>query len=136
AALFITILGIISVNSGQIIRGSAHTLQNYWKVVTGSNPAISQTLIINGKQEVTITVTSGGYKTDVNTLKLGIPVKLTLITNNVLSCARAFIIPSLNYSKVLPVTGTTVFEFTPETLGQLTYTCSMGMYSGSFNVIK
>ena len=118
------------------MRGSVHTLQNYWNVIKGGVSSINQTPIVNGKQDVTITVTSNGYKTNVNTLKLGIPVKLTLITNNVMSCARAFVIPSLNYSKILPVTGTTVFEFTPEKLGQLTYTCSMGMYSGSFNVVK
>lgn len=136
AALFIIILGTLSINSGQILRGSVHTLQNYWSALIGTSSVANQTSIVNGKQEVTITVTGGGYKTNINTLKRGVPVKLTLVTNNVMSCARAFVIPSLNYSKILPVTGTTEFEFTPEELGQLTYTCSMGMYSGSFNVIE
>jgi plastocyanin domain-containing protein len=136
AGVFIAVLGILSINSGQIVRGSVHTLQNYWAVAVGREDLASLPQVTSGKQEVTITVTSGGYKTNVNTLKLGVPVKLTLVTNNVLSCARAFVIPSLNYSKVLPVTGTETFEFTPTKLGQLTYTCSMGMYSGSFNVIE
>ncbi|QQG41741.1 MAG: sulfite exporter TauE/SafE family protein [Candidatus Woesebacteria bacterium] len=136
AAIFITILGITSINSGQIIRGSAHTLQNYWKVISGSDIIQGSASIKDGKQEVTIEVTSRGYKSNTNTLKLGVPVKLTLITNNIFSCARAFVIPSLDYSKVLPQTGKTVVEFTPKTLGQLTYTCSMGMYSGSFNVVE
>lgn len=136
AGLFIAVLGILSINSGQIVRGSVHTLQNYWAVAVGRNDLVSLPKVTSGKQEVTITVTSGGYKTNVNTLKLGVPVRLTLVTNNVLSCARAFVIPSLNYSKVLPVTGTETFEFTPTKLGQLTYTCSMGMYSGFFNVVE
>lgn len=136
AGVFIALLGILSINSGQTVRGSVHTLQNYWAVAVGRNDLVKLPLVSSGKQEVTINVTSGGYKANVNTLKIGVPVKLTLVTNNVLSCARAFVIPSLNYSKVLPVTGTEVIEFTPTRLGQLTYTCSMGMYTGSFNVVE
>ncbi len=136
AASVVAVLGIISINSGQILRGSVHTFQNYWRVAFETAGNSSSAVVVNGKQQVTITVTSHGYKSDVNTLKAGVPVALTLITNNVLSCARAFTIPNLNISKVLPVTGTTTIEFTPEQTGQLTYTCSMGMYSGSFNVIK
>lgn len=135
AAVIIAVMGILSINSGQVVRGSVQTLQNYWLVIVGDG-AKSSAVVNGGKQEVTINVTSRGYQTNINTLKVGVPVKLTLITNNVLSCARAFTIPALNFSKVLPVTGTTEVEFTPKTIGLLTYTCSMGMYSGSFNVIE
>lgn len=136
AAIFITVIGVLSINSGQILRGSVHTLQNYWFAATGEPVLASPISIVDGKQEATINVTSGGYETKVKTLKLGVPVKLTLKTTGVMSCARAFVIPSLNYSKILPVTGDTVVEFTPTVPGQLTFTCSMGMYSGSFNVVE
>lgn len=130
ASVFILVLGILSLNSGQILRGSVHNLQNYWKVVTssGENGVISN--------NVTIDVFSNGYKSSADTLKVGVPVKLTLRTNGVKSCARAFTIPTLNISRILPETGTVTLEFTPTKTGLLTYTCSMGMYSGSFNVIK
>ncbi len=130
AAVFILILGLLSINSGQILRGSVHTLQNYWKVIVNSTETAKTGNVVN------ITVRSNGYESDVNTLKLGVPVKLNLITNGVGGCARAFTIPALNISKVLPVTGTTTLEFTPVRTGLLTYTCSMGMYSGSFNVVE
>ena len=130
AAIFIFVIGLISINSGQLLRGSVHTLQNYWKVLVNSNETARVGNIVN------ITVTSGGYKTDVNTLKLGEPVTLKLITKDVRSCALAFTIPAYNINKILPSTGTTTIEFTPTKLGNLTFTCSMGMYSGSFNVIK
>lgn len=140
AAVLITVLGIGSVNSGQALRGSIHTLQNYWLAATtdilavqaqGARARINQ----DGKQEVTISVTDRGYSTQVNTLKAGIPVKLTLITNNVQGCTRAFTIPSLSVSRVLPQTGTETLEFTPKQAGRLSYTCSMGMFTGSFQVI-
>ncbi|MCX6706013.1 MAG: sulfite exporter TauE/SafE family protein [Candidatus Woesebacteria bacterium] len=138
AAIFIAIMGIMAINSGQILRGSVHTIQNYYEVLVGGNET-SQTgiaKIVNGKQEATIYVKSGGYQSDVDTLRVGIPVKLILISQNARSCARAFAIPEFNLFKVLSQDGTDTMEFTPTKLGRLTYTCSMGMYTGSFNVIK
>lgn len=130
AATFIFIIGIISINSGQVLRGSVHTLQNYYTVMFGGSETAKVGNVVN------IEITNQGYKSDVNTLKLGVPVKLILKTSNVTSCARAFTIPDLNYFKILSASGTEVMEFTPTKLGNLTYTCSMGMYSGSFNVIQ
>lgn len=130
AAITIAIIGILSINSGQTLRGSVHTLQNYYKVMVGTSGVAKVGNVVN------ITVTNRGYTADVNTLKLGVPVKLILKTNQVTSCARAFTIPDLNYFKMLPATGTEVIEFTPTKTGQLIFTCSMGMYSGSFNVIN
>lgn len=136
AALFIFIIGVLSINSGQILRGSAHTIQNYWAALTGVVEDMRLAKQNGGVQEVTINITSSGYKSNVNTLRVGVPVRLTLVTNDVKSCARAFTIPDLNYFKVLPVTGTQTLEFTPTKTGKLTYTCSMGMYSGNFTVVQ
>lgn len=130
AALFILAIGLISINSGQVLRGSVHTFQNYYYVIFGANQTQKVGNVVN------IKVANNGYKADVNTLKLGVPVKIILDTSNVTSCARAFTIPELNFSKILPGTGTTEIEITPTKLGKLTYTCSMGMYSGSFNVVE
>lgn len=130
ASAFIFTLGIMSINSGQILRGSVHTIQNYWKALAGFSETSKIGNVVN------ITVTSNGYKADINTLKVGVPVKVNLITNNVRSCALSFVIPQYNISKMLPVTGTTTIEFTPTKTGLLTYTCSMGMYSGTFKVVE
>ena len=138
AATAIFILAILSFNTGQILRGSPHTLQNYWYAIVGdkkeSGPqALAQTT--QGFQEAEIIVSSSGYKSNVKTLKAGVPVKLKLKTDNTFGCARAFTIPSYNISKFLPESGETEVEFTPTKTGRLTYTCSMGMYSGVFEVI-
>lgn len=130
AAIIVAILGLVSINSGQVLRGSVHTFQNYRKVMTGA----SEKGVVGN--DVTIDVLNNGYKSNVNTLKVGVPVKLTLKTNGIRSCSRAFTIPDLGISKVLPETGTTTIEFTPTKTGTLIYTCSMGMYSGSFKVIE
>jgi len=105
-------------------------------VLVGTVEEVKAATVRGGSQEVTIKVTNSGYQSSVNTLKAGVPVKIKLVSENVKSCARAFAIPDLNYFKVLPQTGTEEIEFTPTKLGKLTYTCSMGMYTGSFNVVQ
>lgn len=140
ASGIILILALISINTGQILRGSVHNFQNYWLVLTGSldkQNTTSNVANINsaGKQDVVINVFNSGYQSNVKTLKSGVAVNLKLITNNTRGCSRAFTIPEYNISKVLPETGTTTVEFTPTKKGRLTYTCSMGMYTGYFDVL-
>lgn len=134
----ISLFAVISINSAMGLLGSPHTLQNYWKVITG-NVNTSQSVsanVVSGYQEATITVRNNGYDSDITTLKLGMPVRLKIITNNIYSCSRAFTIPSLNISRVLPATGEETIEFTPTKLGRLAYSCSMGMYTGAFTVVE
>jgi len=88
-----------------------------------------------GVQEVRINVFSNGYSPQHVTLKKDVPARLILNTSGTGGCARAFTIPSLRLQKILPVTGTETLEFTPTKAGPLVFTCSMGMYSGVFNVI-
>lgn len=126
AALFIVIMGIISINSGLTLEGvSFGTIKN-----------VKIAIFKSGFQEATIYVTNSGYKSDIDTLKFEVPVRLTLISDNTRNCTRSFSIPSLNYFKLLPVSGREIIEFTPDKLGVLVYTCSMGMYTGLFNVTE
>ncbi|MEK7168521.1 MAG: sulfite exporter TauE/SafE family protein [Patescibacteria group bacterium] len=130
AILIMVYLGLSAINSGQLLRGSIHTFQNYKTAIFGRE------LQKEFQSEITIDVKSNGYSASTNVLKVGVPVKLILKTNKTAGCARAFTIPEYNISKILPVSGTEIIELTPTKLGRLTYTCSMGMYSGSFNVIE
>ncbi len=134
AAAIIAVFGVFSINAGLGLMGSAYTLQNYWRAATGEVPAGSTATVTGGVQDVTITVKSNGYTMSANTIKRGIPVRLTLTTDNTQGCIRAFTIPDLGISKVLPVTGTETIEFTPARAGSLAFSCSMGMYTGQFYV--
>lgn len=135
AAAIIFVFAVLSINGGLGLMGSPYTLQNYYLAATGKFAEGSTAEVTGGIQNVTITVTSRGYSSSVTTLKRGVPVRLTLATNNTQGCARAFTIPDLNISKVLPVTGSETIEFTPAKAGRLAYSCSMGMYTGAFAVV-
>ncbi len=137
------IMSIFSINTGIAVMGSPYTLQNFWQVATSPSLRISGNAGAEAisdpqgnTQSITITVTNSGYTPANITLKKGVLTILKLITNNVQSCSRAFTIPGLNLQKILPETGETIIEFTPESEGPLAFSCSMGMYTGKFNIIN
>lgn len=138
AAALLVVMSVISINGGIGLTGSIYTLQNFYEAATSdtSKPQIAGATTNGDTQEVTINVFSSGYTPKVITLKKGVKTKLRLITDNVQSCARAFTIPRLNIQKLLPESGTTEVEFTPNDLGPLAFSCSMGMYTGQFNVVN
>lgn len=138
AAVLVAYFGVMSVNGGVALTGSPYTLQNFYRAATvrEETPAALQAAPQEaGQQKATVYVASSGYTTDVSALKVGVPVSLSLVTNGTQGCARAFTIPSLNISKILPETGTEVVTFTPTKTGTLSFACNMGMYTGSFAVI-
>ena len=140
AAGVIAVFAILSINGGLGLRGSFYTLQNLYKAAITDPSTLATTGqavgVVGGVQDVVITVASNGYTSSATTLKKDVPVRLTLKTNNTGGCVRAFTIPDLQISKILPATGSETLEFTPKKSGRLAYSCSMGMYTGAFNVIN
>lgn len=138
AAGIVGVFALLSVNGGIGLTGSPYTIQNLYRVATTPWDELvargSAAPIVNGVQQVTIDVQNDGYRASATVLKKGVPVRLTMVTNNTLGCSRAFTIPEFNISKILPLNGTDTIEFTPQKSGTLTYACSMGMYTGQFTV--
>lgn len=140
AAVALLGMAVYSVNNGIGLTGSVYTIQNFYQVAVHPEVLSASTdkeiIIKNGIQETQINVTNTGYSPQVITLKKDIPVRLNLTTRDVQNCSRSFSIPALNIQKLLPETGDTIVEFIPHDLGPLAFSCSMGMYTGRFNVIN
>lgn len=138
ASAVIVAVALVSINTGQVLRGSVHTAQNYWSAIARSeNQRLSVVAGVSaeGFQEVTMEVDQYGYRPSANTLHVGVPVRLTLKTNEAYGCSLAFTMPSVNVSAILLPTDEKTVEFTPNKRGRLVYSCTMGMYSGEFEVI-
>lgn len=90
--------------------------------------------IENGYQVVNMNVTSKGYEPNLFTIKQGVPVKWIVNGENVFGCQGYLTAPKANIQGALQV-GKNTFEFTPKEKGPLTFSCSMGMFRGQFNVI-
>ncbi|MFA4853476.1 MAG: cupredoxin domain-containing protein, partial [Bacteroidales bacterium] len=88
----------------------------------------------NGVQVVKMTQTASGYSPNSFTIKKGIPVKWIVTSEDAFSCAASIVSSKLGIRKNLEA-GENIIEFTPTEIGSIRFTCSMGMYSGSFNVV-
>jgi len=139
AAVAVIYLGITSVNGALTVFGSPITIQgiaggvsNFVKTAT-SVPDI--TAMAETNQNLAITITSGGYAPNYFRVKKGVLVTLKLTSKDAYSCASAFRIPSLGISKNLQPNETQTLTFTPNQTGKIPFTCSMGMYRGTIEVI-
>ena len=90
--------------------------------------------LVNGVQEVRMTQDSSGYSPNKFTIKKGVPVKWIVTSKDVYTCASSIVSQQLGIRKGLQL-GENIFEFTPSQTGTIRFSCSMGMYTGSFNVV-
>lgn len=142
AAALVLVFGVVSINGGLGVMGSFYTMQNVYRAaitpidqLAYAGRQVAGGSIVNGVQNVTINVLKNGYSPSTTMLKVGVPVQLTLRTNNLQSCTRVFTIPDYRVVKTLPESGEEVVTFTPARTGRLAYSCGMGMFTGSFTVV-
>jgi len=121
----LTLLGI-NVNLGSLI-GSIDT-QKPGKV----SPGVTN---LGDVQEVRMTQNNTGYVPNNFIIQKGIPVRWIINSTSAFSCASSLISPQLGIRTNLNL-GENIIEFTPQQTGTITFSCSMGMYSGFFKVVN
>lgn len=144
AAATLIFMALIGVNGALQVMDSPYTLERLGPKIVAllppydSNPSnnISSVAIVGGIQKVKIDVGNHGYTPNYFRVQSGVPVELTLATTgNVYSCATSFNFKAFNISDLLGPTDSKVHVFTPTKKGLYTFACSMGMYSGTMEVI-
>lgn len=88
----------------------------------------------NGVQVVRMTESARGYTPNKFTIRQGIPVKWIIDGQEPYSCASSLVSSKIGVRKNLSL-GQNVIEFTPKEIGQIPFSCSMGMYRGAFTVV-
>jgi sulfite exporter TauE/SafE len=138
AAVLLLYLGLTSINGAFIAFGfpiNSQTIASSFKTSTvqqNEEKFYSEAPVSQGAE---IFVNANGYSPNYIRVKKGSPVTIKLTAKNAYSCASAFRIPSLGISRNLQPNETYTFSFTPEKAGRITFTCSMGMYTGTIEVI-
>ena len=139
AAGALVLMAIYSINGVLLVIDSPLTLNKLFSPITYffSDERFSSATIptTNGIQQVTINVLNNGYQPRNIKVKSGQPVELTLQSNNVYSCALAFVFKEFGIKTFLDTTDVKKFTFTPTKPGKYTFSCSMGMYTGTMEVI-
>lgn len=91
--------------------------------------------LVSGVQVVKMTESNSGYSPNKFTIQKGVPVKWIVNAKAPYSCAASLVVSKLGISKNL-VPGDNVIEFTPKEVGNITFSCGMGMYTGVFTVVE
>lgn len=96
----------------------------------------SNVKVEDGVQKVILSVSNSGYSPRNFRVQKDVPVELTLVTKGgVYSCATSFTFKAFDIYDLLKPTDSKVHTFTPTKKGIYTFACSMGMYSGTMEVI-
>lgn len=133
AGILVIVLSIVNISNGARLTGInfnfSSTENNRSVEVNDPNVTLE-----NGVQVVRMDQVGAGYKPNSFTIKKGIPVKW-IITSKSQSCAASIYSAKLGIRQNLDP-GKNIIEFTPKETGKIPFSCSMGMYTGSFTVIE
>lgn len=133
SAVLVLVLGLLMLGRGLALSG-IDLLPGFSRTV----PAVNQTVLLSnstGYQQITMHIVQQGWQPDIFTVKKGIPVKWTIIADQLTSCNRGIKIPKLGISYTFNQGETKTFEFTPNETGSIPFTCWMGMISGRIDVV-
>lgn len=148
-AVVVLAVGVYTLNGGLTLGGAP---VNAGRVVAAlSGPAAAQTApppgtlagpaatggdgtSASGPQEFEIEVLDTDYRAP-QTVQAGRPTVVTLVTDGTRGCTRGFVVPSLGIEELLPQSGRTEVDLGVLEPGRLQFTCSMGMYGGSLDVV-
>ena len=123
AGLAVILLGWVNITNGSRLFGSRIDK-------SGTVPVVDQNV-----QEVRMNQLRNGYSPNIFTIKKGQPVKWIITSATSLSCAAYLVVPKYGISKSLRV-GENIITFTPTQVGEIPFSCSMGMYRGKFIVVE
>ena len=134
-AVVVLILGFTTLNSGLNVLGSPLSFQNLTRNLIPSegvsDPVVESPQTSATAGEIFLNVNNDGYFPRSLNAPADTAVTLNLVTNQTYSCARDFVIPSLDVYELLPDTGTMQVSIPAQPKGTtMFFTCSMGMYTG------
>lgn len=128
-------LSLFNLNNGYTLLSAGFaSAENSGAVTNGVEKNDPNVTMEDGVQVVRMTETNSGYSPNKFTIRKGVPVKWIVDAQAPYSCASALGIPQLKLQTFLKA-GENIIEFTPTETGKLKFSCSMGMYTGVFNVV-
>ncbi|MEK7514195.1 MAG: cupredoxin domain-containing protein, partial [Patescibacteria group bacterium] len=137
AGVVVAGLAIFNIGNGINLTGGLPSISKLVLALAASQPAETTAAagLVNGFQEVQMVQKSNGYSPNSFTIKKGVPVKWIITSQDANTCAASLVVPKLGIKKMLTA-GKNTIEFTPNEVGTIRFSCSMGMFTGSFNVVE
>jgi len=135
AGFVVVALAVFNISNGLNLSGLTTALSNSTPTDQNSSTPDLNVTVSDGVQTVNMTQFATGYSPNTFTIKVGVPVKWVVNSVDSNSCAASLYSQKLNIRKFLDP-GENTIEFTPTEVGTIPFSCSMGMYRGSFNVVN
>lgn len=135
AGVVVILLAIFNISNGYNLSGL-----NLGNIFAFRSEAVAQTTndpnvkLENGTQTVRMVQAGNGYSPNFFTIKKGIPVRWVIDSQDANTCAASITMSQFGIRKNLQF-GENIIEFTPAETGTIRFSCIMGMYTGSFNVV-
>lgn len=143
SGVLVLILGIVNISNGLALAGikfpslSIGVTNDVSRAKTNNSTAATAT-IIDGKQVVEMKVDGYSYFPSEFTVVQGVPVEWRIDGTNAAGCAQVVIAQSIGVSALLPRQGIKTVTFTPREVGDIPFSCSMGMTTrgAAFHVVE
>lgn len=136
SGIIVAVLGVIMLNRGLVLSGSGYDfttglawvsehVRDRWGIdIPAAGP---------NYRSIETNLAEGGSSSNTIRLKQGVPVKWKIHTDEVKSCVSKILVPKLGLE--IPIKkGDQTIEFTPQQEGIITWSCDMGMTTGTFVV--
>lgn len=138
AGVVVILLGIFNINNGLTLTGINFAFAAGHKtdsVLAATDPNVQ---IVGGKQIVNMKVTGLSYSPHTFTVVKGVPVEWHIDGTQAEGCAQVITVPSLGITEYLSRQTEKVITFTPQAIGQIPFSCTMGMTTrgSAFTVVE
>ena len=100
----------------------------------GEEQAAESTATTGEAQRVSVEVGAHGYEPSRVEAQAGQPLTLVFKRTTEAGCGHELVIPSEDIRRELPLNEEVAVTFTPESAGELRFTCGMDMYDGAIVV--
>ncbi|MBU5676229.1 sulfite exporter TauE/SafE family protein [Alkaliphilus sp. MSJ-5] len=132
SAVLVMVLGLIIINRGLALQGKRTLASIIVPKQTVSEVMLPE--IINEFQVITTYANNNGYEPNFFILEKGKPVNWVVRGDSINGCNNEIVIPELNIKQGIKE-GYNVIKFTPESEGEIAFSCWMGMLDGSFIIV-
>lgn len=134
AGVVVILLAVYNISNGLNLLGFSPVQVLGADTSTNKDLTDPNVTVVNGVQEVRMRQVGGGYVPNKFTIRKGLPVKWIITSENSYSCATSLVSQQLGIRQGLQP-GENIINFDPTQTGTIRFSCSMGMYRGTFNVI-
>lgn len=135
AGVIVIALSLFNLNNGLNLTGLNPRYANFQAKTDVLAADDSPTQIENGVQIIRMVQDAGGYNPKIFTVKKDMPVKWIIDSKDPNTCAASIVADKIGVQKLLHP-GENTIEFTPKEVGNIRFTCSMGMFGGTIKVVS